>query len=156
MRRVLIEHFVSIDCISHHANHLIYCLIEVEKVHLWRRFPDVITDAGDNIFGSISVPDDTGKRFHDLGQIWRALFQEAHSRTSVVARSGNRMQDLVGQRGGQLSHDAQAMHMREIGFQLSQSLGLLLRALAFRHVDVRSDNLDILSMLGEQQDGRWS
>ena len=73
----------------------------------WRRFLDVITDAADDVFGAVGIPDDTGERFLDFGQIWRAHFQKAHACTSVVARSGDRMQNFVSQRGGQLSHHAQ-------------------------------------------------
>ena len=47
-------------------------------------------------------------------QIRRTHFQEAHARTSIVARRSNRMQDFMGQRGGQLSHYAQPIHVREI------------------------------------------
>ena len=60
------------------------------------------------------------------------------------------MQNFVSQRGGQLSHHAQAIHVREIRLQLAKSLVLLLRAFAFRHIDVRSDHLDEFSIRGEQ------
>ena len=53
-----------------------------------------------------------------------------------------RMQNFVGERGGQFSHYAQAIQMREICFELAKSLMLLLRAFAFRHIDVRGDYLD--------------
>ena len=40
--------------------------------------------------------------------------------------------------------------MREVRLQLAQPLTLLLRAFAFRHIDLCSDNLDQLPTCGEQ------
>jgi hypothetical protein len=79
----------------------------------------VVADAADDVFGSVGVPHDTPKRFPGFAQIGGAQVQKAHSRASVVARGGDRMQNLVSQRGGQLSHYAQAIHVREICFKLS-------------------------------------
>ena len=79
-----------------------------------RRFLDVITDAADDILCSIGIPDDTAERFPDFAEIWRTHVQKAHGRTGIVARGGDRMQNFVSQRGGQLSHHAQAIHVREI------------------------------------------
>ena len=110
----------------------------------------MITDAVNDIFAAVGIPDDTSERFPDFGHIWRAHFQKAHGRTSVVARGGDRVQNFVSQRGGQLSHYAHAIHVREIRLQLAKSLVLLLRAFAFRHIDVRSDHLDKFSIRGEQ------
>ena len=136
-------HFL--DCVSHHYEHFINRPIEVEKLHSWWRLLDVITNAADDFLGSIGVPYNASERFHDFGQIWRAHFQEAHSRTSVVSRSGNRMQNLVSQGGGQLSHNIQPVEMREICLQLAQPLMLLLGPFTFRHVEGRTDNLNQLS-----------
>ena len=41
--------------------------------------------------------------------------------------------------------------MRDIRLQLAKSLFLLLRAFAFRHIDVGSDHLDKFSIRGEQR-----
>jgi hypothetical protein len=41
--------------------------------------------------------------------------------------------------------------VREIRLKLAKSLVLLLRVLAFRHIDVRPDHLDKLSIRGEQR-----
>ena len=111
----------------------------------------MIADAVDDAFAAVGIPDNTGERFPDFVQIWRAHFQKAHARTGVVARGGDRMQNFVSQRGGQLSHDAHAIYVREIRLQLAQSLMLLLRAFAFRHIDVRRDHLDEFSIRGEQR-----
>jgi hypothetical protein len=58
----------------------------------------------------------------------------------VLMDCGDRLGDFVGERGGVFSHDAQAVHVGEVGLQLAQSLVLLLRAFAVRHIDVRTDN----------------
>ena len=57
----------------------------------------MITHAADDIVGSVGIPDDTGERVHDFVQIWRAHFQKAHSRTSIVAGGGDGVQDFVSQ-----------------------------------------------------------
>ena len=38
----------------------------------WRCFLDVITDAVDDIFAAVGIPDDTSERFPDFGHVWRA------------------------------------------------------------------------------------
>ena len=43
-----------------------------------------------------------------------------------------------------------AIDVREIRLQLAKSLVLLLRAFAFRHIDMRSDHLNEFSVRGEQ------
>jgi hypothetical protein len=45
----------------------------------------VIADVADDVLGLIGIPHNTRKRFHHFAQVRRAHFQEAHSRTSVVA-----------------------------------------------------------------------
>ena len=99
---------------------------------MWSRIRSMICS------GSIGIAHDTAERFPDLAQVWRLLVQEIQGRTGVVARSGDRLLDFVSQRGRQLSHHAQAIHVREICLQLAQPLMLLLRALALRHIDVCS------------------
>jgi hypothetical protein len=49
-----------------------------------------------------------------------------------------------------VSH-AHAIYVREIQLQLAKSLVLLFRAFAFRHIDVRSDHLDKVSIRREQR-----
>src|ERR1700730_16195865 len=111
----------------------------------------MITDAINDIFAAVGIPDDTTERFSDFVHVWGAHVQKAYGRTSVVARGGDRMQNFVSQRGGQFSHHAQAIQVREIRLQLPKSLMLLLRAFALRHIDVRSNHLDKLSIRGEQR-----
>ncbi len=60
------------------------------------------------------------------------------------------MQNFVGEGGGQFSHYAQPIQVREIRLELAKSLMLLLRAFAFRHIGVRSDYFDTFSTRGEQ------
>ena len=89
----------------------------------------MITDTADDVLAPVGIPYNTRERFPDLVQIGRAHFQEAHARSGVVAGRGNRMENLVSEGGGQLAHYAQAVEMREVCFQLPQSLMLLLRSL---------------------------
>jgi hypothetical protein len=137
------------DRASPQYDHLIDRVIETKAGLSRGRSPDVITDPVDDLSGSIGVGHDTGKRFPDLAQLGRLPVQKIHGRSGVVARGGDRLHDFVGQRGGLFSHDPEAIHVREIGLQLAQSLVLLLRALALRHIDVCTDNLDEVPARGE-------
>jgi hypothetical protein len=83
------------DCALDHLNDFVDRRIEVERLASCRRFLDVIAHAINNPFGPIGIPDDAGKRFSDLGEIWRAQFQKTHARTSVVTRRGDGMEDFV-------------------------------------------------------------
>jgi hypothetical protein len=130
------------DCASPQYNHFVDRVIKIKAGHLRRRFPDVIADPIDDLSGSIGIGHDTGKCFPDLAQLGRLPIQEIQGRSSVVARGGDGLGNLVDQRSGLLSNDAQAVHVREIGLQLAQPLMHLLRALTFRHIHVRTDNLD--------------
>ena len=79
----------------------------------------MIPDPVEDLSGSVGIIKDAGERFPDLAKTWRASVQEVHRRAGVVARGGNRLRDFVGQRGGQLSHHAQAVRVREIGLELA-------------------------------------
>ena len=110
--------FVSDDRASRHHDDLVDRLIEVKPINSWRRLPDVVTDAADDIFRSIGVPYDAAERFPDFPEIGRIYLQKTRGRASIVARSGDRMQNFVSQRSGQCSHYAQAVHVGEIRLQL--------------------------------------
>ena len=63
------------------------------------------------------------ERFPDFVQIRRDVrSKKSHARAGIVAGGGDRVENFVGQRGGQLSHDAQAIQVRELQLQLAQSL----------------------------------
>ena len=102
------------DCASRQHNHLIDRLIEIETLLSRRRFLDVITDAVDDVSGSIGIAHDAGERLPDLAQVRRLLVQKIQGRTGVVARAGDRLRDFVRQRGSQFSHHAQAVHVGEL------------------------------------------
>jgi hypothetical protein len=82
--------------------------------------------------------------------VHRLLVQKIQRRPGIVARAGDRLCDFVSQRGSQFSHHAQTVHVREICLQLAESFPLLLRAFAFRHIDVCPDNLGEVSACGEK------
>jgi hypothetical protein len=107
------------DCVLRQRNHIIDRLIKINPLLSRRSFLDVIPDPVEDISGSIGIIHDAGERFPDLAKTWRASVQEVHRRAGVVARGGNRLRDFVGQRGGQFSHHAQAVHVREIGLELA-------------------------------------
>ena len=73
----------------------------------------MITDPTDDVSGSISIAHDAAERFPDLAEVRRLLVKKIQGRTGVVARAGDRLRDFVSQRGGQFSHYAQAIHVRE-------------------------------------------
>jgi hypothetical protein len=141
------------DCASCQHQHLIDRRIEIKTTLSRRRFLDVFADPIDDVSGAIGIANDTVDRFPDLANVRRPLVQKIHRRTGVVARAGDRLRDLVGQRGGQFSHHAHAVHVREICLQLAEPLPLLLRAFAFRHIDVCPDNLEMLSVGGGHKMG---
>ena len=97
---------VLLDRGPHHFSHLLNCFIEVEMAIPRWCFFDMIADAVDDSFAAVGIPDDTSERVPDLGHIWRIHVQKARGRTSVVTRSGDRMQNFVSQRGGQFAHYA--------------------------------------------------
>ena len=101
-----------------------------------RRFPDLITDATDDVSGSIGIAHDAAERLPDLTQVRRLPVQKIHGRTGVVARTGDRLRDFVRQRGSQFSHHAHAVHVGEIRLHLLQSRQRL-RAI----LDVRQQNV---------------
>ena len=106
------------------------CLVEIKmKLARWR-LPDVVADPIDDIRGAVGIPDDAVESFPDLAQIRRLLLQKIHGRAGVVARSGDRLLDFMRQGSRQLSHHAQAVHVREIRLQLAQPLTFVLRAFA--------------------------
>ena len=139
------------DCASRQHNHLVDRLIEIKTVLSRRRFLDVITHPVDDDSRAVGIADDTAERFPDLAQVWRLLIQKIEGRTSIVARSCDRLSDFVSQRGGQFSHHAHAVHMGEFRLQLAQPLMLLLGALASRHIEMCDDNLDKLAARGEHR-----
>jgi hypothetical protein len=74
----------------------------------------VIADPIDDVSGAIGIANDTVDRFPYLAQVGRLLVQKIQGRTGVVARAGDRLRDLVRQRGGQFSNHAQAIHVGDI------------------------------------------
>src|SRR4051812_45738351 len=64
----------------------------------------------------------------------RITAQPSRARVCVHHGSGERLLDLVGERGSQLSHHADAVDVREVRFQLAESLTLLLGQFAFGHI----------------------
>jgi hypothetical protein len=80
----------------------------------------VLTDAVDDVSGSIDIANDTGERFPDLAQVGGPQVQKILRRPGVVARAGHRLRDFVRQRGCQFPHHAHAVHMGEIRLELTQ------------------------------------
>ena len=102
------------DYASRQSNHLIDCLIKIKMLLSRRRFLHLLTDAVDDVSGSIGIAYDTAERFPNLSQVRRLHLQEILGRTGVVACGGDRLRDFVSQRGGQFSHHAQTVHVGEI------------------------------------------
>jgi hypothetical protein len=79
-----------------------------------RRLLDVITDAVDDVSGTIGVVHNAPECLPDLGQVRRLLVHKILGRTGVVASAADRLRDFVRQRGSQLSHHAHAIHVGEV------------------------------------------
>jgi hypothetical protein len=105
-----------------------------------RRFLDLLSDAIDDVCRSICVANDTGERFPDLVQVERLHLQKILGRPGVVARAGDRLRNFVGQRGGQLSHHAHAVHVGEIRFHLLQPRQRLCAILDVREEKIPTNN----------------
>jgi hypothetical protein len=88
------------DCASCQHNHLIDRRIEIKTTLPRRRFLDVLADPIDDVSGAIGIANDTVDRFPDLADVRQPLVQKIQRRTGVVARAGDRLRDLVSQRGG--------------------------------------------------------
>ena len=63
----------------------------------------MVAHSANDVLGSVRITDDTGQRFLNFGQVWRAAFQEAHACSGVVARGSDRVEKFMSQRGGQLT-----------------------------------------------------
>ena len=79
----------------------------------------MLAHAADDVFRSIGVPYDTAEGFLDFAEIGGSPVQKSHARAGIVSSSGDRVENFVSQRGSQLSHYAQAIHMRELCLQLA-------------------------------------
>src|SRR5579863_628471 len=66
----------------------------------------------------------------------------------VNHRGGDRLLDLVSQGGGELAHHADPVYMREIGFELAQSLLRVVGALALGDVGDRAYEDQTLRVFG--------
>src|SRR6516165_8804299 len=72
--------------------------IDVEPIHLRRRFFYVISDPVDDVSGPIGFGHDTVERFPGFAQIRRLHLQKILSRAGVIARRRDRLDDLMGDR----------------------------------------------------------
>jgi hypothetical protein len=93
------------DRVSRQYDHLTDRVIEVKAGVSRRRFPDVITDAVDDLSGSIGIANDGGKRFPDLVQLGgrrprKFITARALLRTLAIGWL------ISCQGGGLLAHDA--------------------------------------------------
>src|SRR6516225_2259969 len=93
---------------------------EIKALLSRRRFLDLLSDAIDDVSGSICVRNHTRECFPDLAQIRRLHFQKILGCPGVVARAGDRLRDFVRERGCQFSHHAHSVHVGEIRFHLLQ------------------------------------
>jgi hypothetical protein len=117
VRRVRTE--TPSDCAARQSDHFVDRLVQIETTLSRRRFLDVITDAVDDLSGSIGSAYHTAELFLDLTQVGRLPIQEIQSSTRVVARGSDRLRDFVRQRDGQFSHHAHAVHVGEVCLKLT-------------------------------------
>src|SRR6516165_2164421 len=75
--------------------HLIDRRIEIEALFSRRRFLHLLSDAIDDVSGSIRIANDTGERLLDLAQVRRWHPQKILSCPSVVACAGDRLCNFV-------------------------------------------------------------
>src|SRR5262245_47670291 len=118
-RRLVSEPSLNRDAVpddraSRQRNHLGYRRIEIKMILPRRRVSYLITNTINDASGSSGVAHDAVERLPDLAEVWRVSVQKIHGCTSVIARTGDRLRDLMRQRGGQFSHYAHAVHVGEI------------------------------------------
>src|SRR6516165_5629966 len=94
--------------------------IYVEPIHLRRRFFDVIFDPVDDVCGPTGFGHNTIERFPSFAQIRRLHLQKILSRTSVIARRRDRLDDLMGDRLTQLFHGCDTIGTCQLDLQLAQ------------------------------------
>ena len=86
--------------------------------------------AVDDMDRAVRGVDDAGRVLASSFDLGRFTVQPAQHCPGVCCDSGNRLLDLVGQRCGQLAHRAHTIDVRQVSFQLAQSLALLFGQLA--------------------------
>ena len=111
----------------------------------WRHLLDERAYAADDVAGSISVPDDSIEGVPDFLLIRRIAAKPAQGGMGVGDRRGDRLINLVGDRGRQLPHcgDAIGVGERHVRFAVSPLAlaQVFLRLLAFAQIENESDGL---------------
>src|SRR5258708_13142801 len=96
------------------GNHLADRLVDVQASLPRRHLLDEGPDPADDIAGSRAVLDDTAERLANLLEIGPLSAQPAQGGLSIDDRRGDRLVDLMGDRGRQLPHPGDAIGGAEL------------------------------------------
>src|SRR5262249_40892149 len=107
---VLDQDAVPDDRALHQDDYLIDCRVEIKPSLSRRRVLQLLTDAVDDVSGSVGIA-------HDK----RECFLEPHTAPAAPDRGSSGLRDLVTQRGCQFTHHAHSVHVGEIRLHLMQS-----------------------------------
>ena len=81
-------------------------------------FLDEGTDPADDVAGAIDVLDDPTERLPDLLDIRLLQAEPAQAGLGIGDRRGDRLADLMGDRGGELPHRRDAVRVRQLHLDL--------------------------------------
>ena len=88
-------------------------LVDVHPFLAWWRLLDQFADPADHVPRSITVVDDTEEPLPDLLHVRRLGIQPPQRSLGVGDRRGDRLVDLMGDRGHELAHGGDAVCVRD-------------------------------------------
>ena len=126
-------------------------LVDVQLILARRRLRDERANPADDVAGSSPIADDPIKRLPNLLRIGWLHIEPAQSGLCVGDHRGDRLIDLMGDRGRQLPHGRDAIGVRE-------RLSFFLRPPAFGHIHQGPHEFDHIAGWAENRvaDGRGS
>ncbi len=86
-------------------------MIDVQSLPARRRFLHQSANATHDLGGAVAVPDDASESLARLLQVGRLRGEPVHSGAGICDCRGDRLVDLMGDRGGQCSHGS---HTRDV------------------------------------------
>ena len=108
-------------------------------------FAEQRANAGNYLAGAGAVADDAIGRFARIAERRWAARQKAHTGAGIGNDRGQRLVDLMGNRGGKLGHRRQPQRARQLGLRVVQRL---LGALAVGQIHDRADDLFLAHRIG--------
>src|SRR5262247_2178415 len=122
--------------VAQQAHHLVDDLVQIEAALRRVLLAREGAEAPDDRRGALGVGGDVGQRLGHVGMYEARALEQAHRRLRVGHDGGERLVDLVGERGAELAERRDALGVRQ---PLALPAGLVLGVPPPRDVDVRDD-----------------